>query len=480
MEQLFNLGFEILVKAAEFPQSVALRAPGQEMTYDQLRTRIIRYALQLRHRGISRSSCVALDTNRMPEGIALPLALALLGSRWVRLTPEARWDALGVTHILALTAPQGVALRNFHIVDDSWVLPPPGVDLSKPVGFEGYASPDDIALFSQSSGTTGQPKFIAKSYSKVWILAEQRFSEDFFAVYSGFPPLSGIGFHVSIEMLLRGGTVIVGCSDVQQVNALGAQRVIASPAQIESLCRNLEGLSPRIPLLSAAGAMVSPPLIRRWLQFFERIGVLYGSQEAWRGGSAFFTDVPPSEAVAYVSDSDVKIEIVDPDDLPCPADTIGIVRIRTPEMVEEYVAAPEATAEAFRNGWFYPGDLGSLSVDGKLRIHGRIKDQFNLGGVKVNGADIDATASAASGVQAAVSFTRPVDGALDDLCVLAVLAPGMSPEVAAEQIRTCCRSIRGPELIPKFVFFADHVPINENGKPVRETALEISATLPAY
>src|SRR4051812_35128735 len=102
-----NFAFDVLDCAARRPDAIALLAPDQTMTYGALRVRIIRYALHMRLRGIGRRSLVALDANRMPEGTALALALALLGARWVEMKPTINPMALGVTHALSVNAAGG-------------------------------------------------------------------------------------------------------------------------------------------------------------------------------------------------------------------------------------------------------------------------------------------------------------------------------------------------------------------------------------
>ena len=69
MPQEYNFGFAFLEKAFAMPDAVALRTPTAEMTYGQLRTRVIRYAQHLKRRGVDRNSCVAIEANRMPEGL---------------------------------------------------------------------------------------------------------------------------------------------------------------------------------------------------------------------------------------------------------------------------------------------------------------------------------------------------------------------------------------------------------------------------
>ena len=115
-----------------------------------------------------------------------------------------------------------------------------------------------------------------------------------------------------------------------------------------------------------------------------------------------------------------------------------------------------------------------------MQIHGRIKDQFNLGGVKANAADIDAAACKSESVLGAVSFARRLEGRPDQLCVLATLGPGASPEAAAAEIRRNCAALRGKHLIPVAIYFAPELPLGATGKPIRERAMELCSSAMAY
>jgi acyl-CoA synthetase (AMP-forming)/AMP-acid ligase II len=52
-------------------------------------------------------------------------------------------------------------------------------------------------------------------------------------------------------------------------------------------------------------------------------------------------------------------------------------------MVQGYLGDPEATDRMFKNGWFYPGDLGILQGHHELRVLGRGDDILNFGGAKI-------------------------------------------------------------------------------------------------
>ena len=74
----------------------------------------------------------------------------------------------------------------------------------------------------------------------------------------------------------------------------------------------------------------------------------------------------------------------------CPVGARGEIALRGPNMLKGYYNAPEKTAEAIRDGWFYTGDVGSIDAVGHLMFHGRTKDMLKVGGENVAAAEIEA------------------------------------------------------------------------------------------
>src|SRR5262249_46699454 len=77
-------------------------------------------------------------------------------------------------------------------------------------------------------------------------------------------------------------------------------------------------------------------------------------------------------AVGYVP-AGVKVEIVDREGRLLPPETDGRIRIRSPYVAQGYIGDPEATQAHFRDGCFYPGDIGRLRADGMMIVSGREK-----------------------------------------------------------------------------------------------------------
>ena len=65
------------------------------------------------------------------------------------------------------------------------------------------------------------------------------------------------------------------------------------------------------------------------------------------------------------------VEVSDEEGNVLPAGQEGIIRISTTSMVTSYIGEPEAAAKAFRDGWFYPGDIGYQLETGDFYVTGR-------------------------------------------------------------------------------------------------------------
>jgi len=87
----------------------------------------------------------------------------------------------------------------------------------------------------------------------------------------------------------------------------------------------------------------------------------------------------------------VAVRIVDPDTLAAlPPETPGEIQVRGWNVMRGYYNSPEANAKVFTpDGWLRTGDLGSLTADNRLRMSGRLKDVFRVGGENVAPAEVE-------------------------------------------------------------------------------------------
>jgi len=91
------------------------------------------------------------------------------------------------------------------------------------------------------------------------------------------------------------------------------------------------------------------------------------------------------------------VRVLDADRRDCPERRIGEIALRSDCMLDGYFNRPDATAQAFHDGWYLTGDLGYLA-EGELYVTGRKKDLIIVGGKNVYPQDIEALVSEVEGV----------------------------------------------------------------------------------
>ena len=106
------------------------------------------------------------------------------------------------------------------------------------------------------------------------------------------------------------------------------------------------------------------------------------------------TILGPEEQLAYPGSAgraalNVETRIVDDQDQPVPAGTVGEIVHRSPHATLGYYLDPEKTTEAFRGGWFHSGDLGYLDDGGRLYVVDRKKDMIKTGGENVASREVE-------------------------------------------------------------------------------------------
>jgi acyl-CoA synthetase (AMP-forming)/AMP-acid ligase II len=139
-------------------------------------------------------------------------------------------------------------------------------------------------------------------------------------------------------------------------------------------------------------------------------------------------------------------------------------------MVDGYVGNPDATARAFRNGWFYPGDIGSVTPEGMLIIRGREASVLNIGGDKVKPELVEDALTAFAGVDQAAAFTQKNDMDVPELWAAVVCRPDL--DVGALQGH--CERQLGQAFVPRHFIRVDSLPLSPAGKVDRHRLAELA------
>lgn len=158
-----------------------------------------------------------------------------------------------------------------------------------------------------------------------------------------------------------------------------------------------------------------------------------------------------------------KAEIVDDADTVLPFGDEGIIRVRRPGMSTAYLFDEAASKDRFRDGWFYPGDLGIMPDARHLRVVARSDNVLNLEGLKLNADDQEARVREISGVADACFLTRPDASGATRLWLGVVLAEGADMGTVFPILDATLK----PLMVPFSVFQLTSVPRTESGKAMR-------------
>jgi long-chain acyl-CoA synthetase len=153
----------------------------------------------------------------------------------------------------------------------------------------------------------------------------------------------------------------------------------------------------------------------------------------------------------------IEIRITGPDRQELPAGQDGEICVRGPLVMSGYWQAPEATAQAIRDGWFHTGDVGHLDEDGYLYVVDRIKDLIIRNGFNVYPRDVEDVLLAHPEVTAAAVVGRPDPKVGEEVVAFVSLVAGSSltPEALVDFAKERISAAK----YPREVHVVDAIPL---------------------
>ncbi len=158
------------------------------------------------------------------------------------------------------------------------------------------------------------------------------------------------------------------------------------------------------------------------------------------------------------------VKILDEHDRELPAGDAGEICCRSPAVMRGYWHAPEATAEAVRDGWLHTGDVGYLDCDGYLFIVDRKKDLILRGGFNVYPRDVEDALLEHPAVTGAGVVGRPDERHGEEVVAFVSLSASGAGAVTADDLIEWSRHRIGGYKYPREVHIVDAVPLTAVGK----------------
>lgn len=472
-----NIADAFEFQAFYHPTSLAVCVPGSHygpISYGRLRAFANSVGRRCLGLGIKANDVVAILASDPVFHLAAILALKRIGAVSLSTGQAALPDEFAI-HAAITDMPEAViGCERVLRADWSWMAGDSAAipRHETPGGYESAAT--RIVL---TSATTGDPKGIGLTQE---MLVRRMHACD--AIFGDVVPTcarifldigltTSWGYLWAMKILARGGAVFFrGTDPAETLQAFGlynVQCMIGSPAsagEFVSYYENSPDFACPFETMLSSGGMLTVALSERVRQrMCTHLIATYAATEITPLASAPAHRIAGVKgAVGYIAPW-IGAEIVDEADQPLPAGEQGRVRFRGHTCVSGYVGTPRNAAGVFKDGWFYPGDLGTITPERLLVIAGREKAVINVGGNKVNPETIETVLQSYPGVSHAGAFCRANAAGIDE--VWAVVAGGA--EVDIQGLRAFCTQNLPALFVPVHIVRVADIPRNDMGRIMR-------------
>lgn len=498
VDQAAHLTVDAVVRerARIAPGSTALVEGTRRVTFIELVRRVDALAQVLGAMGVHRGDRIAVLSENRCEYVEALLAAGtvgaiLAGANWRLSAAELRYCLDLVRPSVCFASPRHAARLGqlqgfaapvvvFGAEYEQLLRKQPAVPAT------GQAQPEDGLMIIYTSGTTGHPKAAVISHRAAVARALIGAVDGQFYRGRGticWAPLYHIsGCDHSLGVLMQGDPVFLtdGFQPRELVEIMARERlgnVGLMPAAVGRVIDELKTTGLRPKGVMACGAMAD--LVPRH-QIAEVSALLdapfrntFGSTETGQPPASArllpIGEVPAS--LSKVQSSYCAVRLVDEEDCDVPDGEPGEVLVRGPSLFSGYWDAPDATAEAFRGGWYHMGDLMVRNPDGTLDFVDRRKYLIKSGGENIYPAEIERVLLADPRIKDA-AVVRKADAHWGEIPVVFVVA--LDGGLTAADVQALCRRELAGYKVPKEVhFIADEdMPRSDNTSKVQRFELE--------
>ncbi|OLL19310.1 MULTISPECIES: acyl-CoA synthetase [unclassified Rhodococcus (in: high G+C Gram-positive bacteria)] len=479
--------------AARFPHRTALRFGDRTLTYRELDDAVTRAAARLRALGLDQGDRVAAYGTNSDAYVVGYLAVARAGLVHVPINYALRGEELsyllgqsGARAVLVDPALAGNLEQVLADVPAEHVLPLRDADDSLLTAacagevpeLDVTVSDADLVQLLYTSGTTSKPKgammphrALVHEYTSS-IVALDLTADDNPLVC--MPLYHSAGMHVFMMPYLAVGATItlLPAPDIPEILRLVESERIGSlflaPTVWVPLANHPDLETRDLSSLRKAqyGASIMPvTVLNRLRGRYPGLGFYncFGQSEIGPLATVLrpeeHEDRPSScgKAVLFV-----ETRVVDADGNDVPDGESGEVLYRSPQLCLGYWDNPEATAEAFRDGWFHSGDLVTRDPEGYITVVDRIKDVINTGGILVASREVEDALYTHEAVAEVAVIGTPDEKWIEAVTAVVVLRDGA--DVDERELIDHVKQRLAPFKVPKLVRFVDTLPRNQSGK----------------
>jgi len=347
---------------------------------------------------------------------------------------------------------------------------------------------DDFALM-YTSGTSGPSKGVRLSYASHRLYADSLVlpeigEDDRFMMALQLSHVAGTS--ITVAMLQRGGTIVLADAFNAKRFWQDVKRYQATASfVIHGMVSFLIAQPPTPHDADNTMRYIYMGPLTRVEEFCTRFGVnvwtTYGMTEL---PTPLRSEINPvhEQTVGRPFNPDYECRLVDEHDLPVPDGVPGelIVRHRHPWVMNSgYVNMPEATAEAWRNGWFHTGDHLMVDAEGEWVFVDRAKDSIRRRGENISSYEVEAEVLTHPAVDqvAAIAVPNPdVEDAAGDEEVKIVVVPSKGSTVDPMELIEYLVPRIPRHMVPRFIEVVEELPRSPSFKVMKASLREAGVT----
>jgi long-chain acyl-CoA synthetase len=511
------------IPANAYPDKAALSFFGTEMTFRELRLRVLRMANALGALGIKKGERVGIHLPNCPQYPIAYYAVLSLGAIVVNLNPMYTADELKmmasttgmttlITFDMALPAirtlykemriPRVIVTKVTDYIKGLGVSTAASLDLEK--GWYHFStlldgvtstklprvqvSPEDPALIQFTGGTTGTPKGAVLTHANVvaaafqsflWgsttslTLPERRFVVavlPYFHVYGNIVVMNWAMLSCATQIMIprfQIDEIMATLANFKEITFFPAVPTMITAVINHPRAAELD-LAKRLKLLNSGAAPMAVELIEKVRDMGIYFSEGYGLSESTSLGIS--NPILGLKKVGSIGipfpDNDVRLVDIQEGKEDVPKGQPGEIIMKGPLIMKEYWNNPQETAGQLKDGWLYTGDIAIEDEDGYLFIVDRKKDMIIAGGFNIYPREIDEVLFQHPKVLEAVSIGIPDPYRGETVKAYIVMKPG--EKATEEEIINFCKEKLAAYKVPKSVEFRDSLPKSAIGKVLRK------------
>lgn len=498
-----NIASMLVETAARLPDKTALIPAGDGAAWDYARllSEASRIARGLGALGVSRGDRVAIAIHNVPEfaaayfgilmtgAVVVPLNVMLTADEIAGILRDAEPKVLIALPPLGAQAVEAAARVRVEHVFAGGDLPGadyPGGDVAVV-----EVEPDDLAVLSYTSGTTGEAKGAMLSHGNLIANVEQQMAipEDTVGeddvLFMGLPLFHIFGLNVTLALLVKNGatgilverfdpvpafrsivehkaTVLFGAPTMYlaMVNTPGVEQYDLSAVRLA-----VSGAAPLSPEVLASFAAVTG------VKIYEGYGLTETSPALM---SNRMTSDPRPGSVGLPLDG-VEVRLLDEAGNEAALGDPGEVVVRGPNVFGGYWHRPDETAAVLHDGWFHTGDIAVQDEEGFYYLVDRKRDLIIVSGFNVFPSEVEAVLLKDPRVSEAAVVGVPHAYTGEGVKAYVVLEDGA--EATAEQIADVCKGHLARFKCPETVEIVDEFPHLVTGKVLKRALRDRSGSV---